>query len=214
VIELAPALTGKGAATRQRIVEGAAAEIRERGAALTTLDHVGARTSTSKSQLFHYFPRGKEELLLAVARFEADRVLTEQQPQLGQLTSWPAWRAWRDKVVARYLSQGLNCPLHVLMTQLGRNTPGAQAVMTELTEQWQAEITVGIRHMRDIGETDPELDADRSAAALLAGIQGGVLMMLSTGRATHLEAALDVGIENLRRVDGQRGTPVTEVIIE
>ena len=83
--------TARGMATRQRIVEGAAAEIRERGVAMTTLDDVRARTGTSKSQLFHYFPGGKEELLLAVARYEADRVLTDQQPQLGELTSWPAW---------------------------------------------------------------------------------------------------------------------------
>ncbi|MGH3764064.1 MAG: TetR/AcrR family transcriptional regulator [Pseudonocardiaceae bacterium] len=191
-------LTRKGAATRQRIVEGAAAEIRERGVAITTLDDVRARTGTSKSQLFHYFPGGKEELLLAVARYEADRVLTDQQPQLGDLTSWPAWLAWRDTVVARYLGQGQHCPLNVLVSQLGRNTPGAQAVVTELMRQWQSEITAGIRHMQDATEVDPELDADRAAAALLAGIQGGVQMMLSTGRITHLEAALDVSIENLR----------------
>ncbi|MFC7624159.1 hypothetical protein [Microlunatus sp. GCM10028923] len=45
-------------------------------------------TRTSKGQLFHYFPGGKEELLLAVARHEADRVLDDQQPHLGDLTSW------------------------------------------------------------------------------------------------------------------------------
>ncbi|MGH3782342.1 MAG: TetR/AcrR family transcriptional regulator [Pseudonocardiaceae bacterium] len=195
---MARTLTRKGAATRQRIVEGAAAEIRERGVAITTLDDVRAKTGTSKSQLFHYFPGGKEELLLAVARYEADRVLTDQQPQLGELTSWPAWLAWRDTVVARYLGQGQHCPLSVLVSQLGRNTPGAQAVVTELMHQWQAEITAGIRHMQDATEVDPELNADRAAAALLAGIQGGVVMMLSTGRITHLEAALDVSIENLR----------------
>ncbi len=34
-----------------------------------------ARTGTSKGQLFHYFPAGKDELLVAVAQFEADQVL-------------------------------------------------------------------------------------------------------------------------------------------
>jgi hypothetical protein len=42
------------------------------------------------------------------------------------------------------------------------------------------------------------LDADRVAAALLAGIQGGVGVMLATGDLSYLEAALDVGIESLR----------------
>ncbi|MFC6021792.1 TetR/AcrR family transcriptional regulator [Plantactinospora solaniradicis] len=191
-------MTQKGAATRQRIIEGAAAEVRERGVAATTLDDVRARTGTSKSQLFHYFPDGKDELLLAVARYEADRVLTDQQPQLGDLTSWPAWTAWRDRVVARYLGQGMDCPLNGLVAHLGRSTPGAQAVVTELLRTWQAEISAGIRHMQGIGEVDPGLDADQTSAALLAGIQGGVVVMLATGRITHLEAALDVGIDNLR----------------
>ncbi|MEV4051769.1 TetR/AcrR family transcriptional regulator [Amycolatopsis sp. NPDC049688] len=195
---MSPELTPKGAATRQRIVEGAAAEIRERGVAVTTLDDVRARTGTSKSQLFHYFPDGKEELLLAVARFESDQVLEVQQPELGQLTSWAAWRRWRDTVVSHYDGRGRHCPLNVLISQLGRSTPGAQAVVGEMLRRWQDAIAAGVRHLQQAGEVAAELDADRTAAALLAGIQGGVVVMLSTGRIDHLEAALDVGIENLR----------------
>ena len=130
---------------------------------------------------------------------EFDRVLADQQPQLGALITWASWLAWRDTVVARYREQGQQCPLNALVNQLGRMTPGAQAVVVELMSQWQAEISAGVRHMQDAGEVDPELDADRVAGALLAGIQGGVVMMLSTGRITHLEAALDVSIESLRK---------------
>jgi AcrR family transcriptional regulator len=191
-------LTRKGAATRQRILDGAAAHIREHGVAATTLDDVLARTATSKSQLFHYFPGGREELLLAVARLEADRVLEDQRPQLSDLTSWPAWQLWRDKVVDRYRSQGRLCPLNSVMSQLGSTTPGAQAVVTELMRLWQAEIAAGVRHMQDAGEIDPGLDPDRAAGALLAGIQGGVLIQMSTGQTAHLEAALDMGIAYLR----------------
>ena len=108
-------LTPKGAATRDRIIEGASAEIRENGVT-ATLDDIRVRTGTSKSQLFHYFPDGREQLLLAVARYEADRVLADQQPQLGDLTSWASWRAWRDAVVARYREQGQQCPLSALIT--------------------------------------------------------------------------------------------------
>jgi hypothetical protein len=42
------------------------------------------------------------------------------------------------------------------------------------------------------------LNAERVAAALLAGIQGGVGIMLATGDLTYLEAALDIGIGSLR----------------
>ncbi|MGI5254890.1 TetR/AcrR family transcriptional regulator [Actinacidiphila glaucinigra] len=194
---MAPRLTAKGAATRQRIVEGAAEQIRERGATETTLDDIRARTATSKSQLFHYFPGGKEELLLAVARHEAGRVLSDQQPHLGALTSRQAWYDWRDAVVDRYRRQGQQCPLGSLVSQLSPATPGAQAVTRELLASWQAQITSGIRAMQEKREISPELDADRAAAALLAGIQGGVSILMSTGSLTHLEVALDLGIERL-----------------
>ncbi|MFC8824231.1 TetR/AcrR family transcriptional regulator [Streptomyces sp. NPDC057137] len=191
-------LTPKGRATRARIVEGAAQVLRERGVALATLDDIRARTGTSKSQLFHYFPDGKDQLLLAVARYEADRVLDDQQPYLGRLDSWETWYRWRDAVVERYEAQGDQCPLGSLFLQVGRSNPGARAIVVELMRQWQEYLAAGIRALQDRGQVGAGLDVEQTAAALLAGIQGGVSIMLSTGRSTHLRAALDVGIMRLR----------------
>jgi len=191
-------LTAKGRATRQRIIDGAAAEIREHGVAVATLDDIMARTETSKSQLFHYFPDGKEQLLLAVATHEAQQVLDDQQPYLGELTSWAAWQRWRDAVVDRYRRQGQNCPLSVLMSEIGRATPGAQAVTSALMRQWHDEIATGVRHMQSAEKVSDDLNAEHVAAALLAGIQGGVGIMLATGDLSYLEAALDIGIASLR----------------
>ncbi|MFF7248024.1 TetR/AcrR family transcriptional regulator [Embleya sp. NPDC008237] len=194
-------LTRKGAATRQRIVEGAAEQIRAQGVFSLRLEDVMARTATSKSQLFHYFPDGKDELLLAVARQEAARVIDDQQPELGSLTSWAAWYRWRDKVLARYREQGVDCPLHVALSEMGTATDAARSVAGELLQVWQQRLTAGIRHMQNSGEIAPERDAEREAAALLAGIQGGVLILLTTGRIAHLEAALDLGIAHMRSPD-------------
>ncbi|MFI9201963.1 TetR/AcrR family transcriptional regulator [Streptomyces sp. NPDC053048] len=191
-------LTRKGTATRQRIVEGAADQIREQGVFAVRLEDVMARTATSKSQLFHYFPGGKDELLLAVARHEAARVIHDQEPELSSLTSWPAWQLWRDKVVARYRAQGSDCPLHAALARLGGTTDATRTVAGELIGRWQHQLAAGIRHMQGSGAIAPELDADREAAALLAGIQGGVLILMTTGGSTHLEAALDRGIAHLR----------------
>jgi hypothetical protein len=52
--------------------------------------------------------------------------------------------------------------------------------------------------MQSQGKIAASTDADRAAAALLAAIQGGVGIMLATGDASYLEAALDVGIDSLR----------------
>lgn len=199
-------LTRKGRETRRRIVEGAAEEIRERGAADTTLDDIRARTATSKSQIFHYFPGGKEELLLAVAAREADRVLEDQEPHLSDLRTWSAWRDWRDAVLRRYEQQGVNCPLGVLITELGRTTPAAQQLTGQLISTWQAALREGVLAMQEAGEIDRRLDADRTAAALVAAVQGGVTILMATGGIAHLEAALDTTLSLLRAgaPDGQR----------
>ncbi|MFJ9119223.1 TetR/AcrR family transcriptional regulator [Streptomyces sp. NPDC102394] len=195
---MAQVATAKGRATRARIVEGAAEVLREQGVAFTTLDDIRSRTGTSKSQLFHYFPNGKDELLLAVAQFEADRVLEDQQPHLGRLDSWESWQRWRDAVVERYERQGEHCPLGSLFLQVGRSRPGARAIVTELMRQWQQQLAHGMLALQAKDLVSPELDVDRTAAALLAGIQGGVTMMMSTGDSTHLKAALDTGLDYLR----------------
>ena len=191
-------LTAKGVATRERIVAAAAAEIRERGVSAVTLDDVGRRSRTGKSQLFHYFPDGKEQLLLAVAEREADQVLQDQEPHLGQLTSWDAWHEWRDAVVEKYRRQGVNCPLGVLITEIGRHTPAAQAVTAKLLSQWQRRIQAGIEDMKATGEIRSEVDPARASAALVAAIQGGVAILMSSGSAQHLEYALDLCLDYLR----------------
>jgi AcrR family transcriptional regulator len=116
-------LTAKGAATRARIIEGAATLIRAHGAASTSLDDVMAATATSKSQLFHYFPRGREDLLLAVARHEAEQVLAAQQPYLSDLSSARKWWAWQRAVVAHYGELADRCPLGALSAQPGKTSP-------------------------------------------------------------------------------------------
>jgi AcrR family transcriptional regulator len=191
------ALTSKGQATRQRIIEGAAVYLRSDEPGEVTLDDIRALTGTSKGQIFHYFPGGKEELLLEVARYESERVLADQQPHLGALTSWAAWDRWRDAVVARYRAQGRNCPLGSLIAQAGA-TPGAAEVVVSLLERWREHIRQGIDGMQRAGLVRDGVDADQASAAFVAGIQGGVSVLRSTGSTSHLEAAMDTLIDYLR----------------
>jgi hypothetical protein len=84
------------------------------------------------------------------------------------------------------------------MSEIGRTTPGAQAVTSELMAKWHSAIAAGIRSLQEQGKITTANDPDRAAAALLAGIQGGVGIMLATGDLSYLEAALDEGIAALR----------------
>jgi AcrR family transcriptional regulator len=191
-------LTAKGRATRQRIIDGAAAYLLSDEPGEVTLDDIRAVTKTSKGQLFHYFPGGKEELLLTVAKFEASRVLADQQPHLGALDSWAAWDAWLLAVIGRYRAQGTHCPLSSLMNQVG-SVPGAAEVVTTLLETWQGHLRRGIIAMQERGLIGGSVDPERTSAAFITGIQGGVSVLRSTGSTAHLEATLSLLMEYLQQ---------------
>src|SRR5690348_15722173 len=90
--------TAKGRATRARIVAAAAALIRERGVAETSLDDVIEHAGVSKSQLYLYF-EGRAALLREVVTHNTELFLQAQEPHLGSLESWKAIRRWLDALV-------------------------------------------------------------------------------------------------------------------
>jgi AcrR family transcriptional regulator len=192
-------LTAKGAATRTRIVEGAAALIREQGVANVGLDDIRAATATSKSQLFHYFPDGKSDLLFAVAQHEADQVLAEQQPFLGDLTSWRKWQAWRRRIIEIYDSQRAGCPLSALIAQLRPGNPEVQQVVTDLSARWRDLLADGVRALRAAGEIDQSIDPDQAGIAILAAVTGGATLLIATDELAYLEIALTTALDDLRR---------------
>jgi AcrR family transcriptional regulator len=197
-------LTAKGSATRSRIVAGAATLIRDRGVTEVGLDDIRTATATSKSQLFHYFPDGKTELLHAVAIHEADAVIADQQPQLDELTSWKAWWAWRDVVVDKYARQGDRCPLAALTGQLGPADPATRTIIADLLNTWRELLAAGVRAVRPETAKRGGAEADRIADSILAAVQGGVVMLQATGELRHLEHALDTALEPLRDANERR----------
>jgi AcrR family transcriptional regulator len=192
-------LTAKGAATRQRIVDGAALLIREQGVVNVGLDDIRAATATSKSQLFHYFPDGKADLMLAVARREAEQVIAEQLPQLGDLTTWRKWQAWRRRVIKMYDEQREGCALSALVGQLGLGDTTTRQIVGDMLDRWLQYLVDGVEALRSSGEIDASVDPVRAATAILTAVNGGATMLVATDRITYLETALTTAIDDLRR---------------
>ncbi|WP_446220441.1 TetR/AcrR family transcriptional regulator [Micromonospora sp. IBHARD004] len=180
-------LTPKGAATRGRIVAGAAALIRAQGVEHTGLDDIRSVTATSKSQLFHYFPGGRGDLLYAVAAHEATQVIADQQPALDQLGPPHTWVVWRSVVVRKYREQGRECPLRSLTSQLADSDPRIGPLVASLLEDWHARLEAGAVRA---GMSSP----GALATSILAAVQGGVGLLMATGNVSYLETALDIAI--------------------
>src|SRR3954462_2243152 len=113
--------TAKGRATRERVIDTAAALVFENGVAATSLDDVRARAHVSKGQLYHYFV-DKDDLVHAVVERTIEQVLAAQ-PGLADLSSWRAIRGWLDALVDLQRRRGGvgGCPIGGLASELAKH---------------------------------------------------------------------------------------------
>ena len=88
-------LTAKGRPRRRRIVDTAADLMVERGVLAVSLDEVGRVTSTSQSQMYHYFA-SKDDLVAAVVTCVRDRILAFHGDLLVAVDSLEGLRGWAD----------------------------------------------------------------------------------------------------------------------
>lgn len=195
---MASPVTSRGRETRERIVEGATALMVERGVGRTSLDDVRARTGVSKSQLYHYFTN-KDDLVHAVIDRTVTSVL-DAQPELADLSTWPAIEAWFDGLVElqveRHAAGG--CPIGGLAGELADHDPAARGLLAEGYDRWEAPLRTGLATMRERGELSGDADPDRLATAVLALIQGGLVLTQTRRDPDQLRTALDAGLALMR----------------
>jgi len=190
------ALTRKGAQTRKRIVEAAAGLILQQGVAGTTLEDVRAEAGVSSSQIYHYFA-DKETLVRAVVDYRAQTVVGEiHEPMLAAIEGIDGLRAWRDMIVSTQRDAGCQggCPLGSLGSELAELDHTARRDVATGYRRWEAAIRACLQGMRDRGQLVPGADADQLATAMLAALQGGLLLAQVERDVRPLAAALDVMI--------------------
>jgi AcrR family transcriptional regulator len=184
-----PRLTPKGARTRARIVEEAAALIHERGVAGTTLDDVRVAAEVSGSQLSHYFA-DKEELVQAVIDYQADAIVNRNRHALGSANGVEAWRKMVIAAAKRTKAKG-GCALGSLVGQLAESDPEARALIAAGFDQWAAAIGDGLRSLQADGKLPSGIAPDDLATTLLATLQGGLLLSQVHQSARPFETAVN-----------------------
>jgi TetR/AcrR family transcriptional regulator, transcriptional repressor for nem operon len=192
-------LTPKGRATRERIVAAAAELMSQRGVARTTIEDIQEAAAVSTSQMYHYFA-DKGDLVAAVIDFQTDRVLAVQHMGLYRLECLEDLRRWRDIMVdlMRRLGCVGGCPIGSLANDLAETDPLARAQVARSFVQWETMIRDGLKAIAARGELPDVTEVDNLALAMLAAIQGGLLLSQVRRDTTPLEAAVDTMIEHLR----------------
>lgn len=192
-------LTAKGRSTKERIVRVASELMLERGVARTTIEDIQGAANVSTSQMYHYFG-DKEDLVAAVIDLQSSQVLGRQQLALFPLDSIAALVRWRNAVVDVMRGRGCmgGCPIGSLANELSDTDPLARARLARAFAQWEDMIREGLAAIVERGELPSGSDVDRLAMAVLAGVQGGLLLSQLRRDTEPLEAALDTMIEHLR----------------
>ncbi|MDT5125119.1 MAG: TetR/AcrR family transcriptional regulator, transcriptional repressor for nem operon [Mycobacterium sp.] len=197
-------LTPKGRATRERIVAAAAELMSQRGVARTTIEDIQEAAAVSTSQMYHYFA-DKGDLVAAVIDFQTDRVLAVQHMGLDRLECLEDLRRWRDIIVdmLRRLGCAGGCPIGSLGSDLAETDPLARAQVARSFVQWENMIRDGLTAIAARGELPDGTEVDHLALAMLAAIQGGLLLSQVRRDTAPLEAAVDTMIEHLRALGVQ-----------
>lgn len=189
-------LTRKGEATRQRIVAAAAQLMYQRGVTEATLEDVRAAAGVSGSQIYHYFA-DKQALLLAVIEYQTEAVLGMQQPLFGRMDSMPGLRRWRDALVEyqRRMQCRGGCPIGSIGGEVAERNPEARLAVASGFLRWETAIRDALTAMHGRGELDA--DPDNLALAVLAALQGGLLLTQIQRETRPLEIALDTILDHV-----------------
>jgi TetR/AcrR family transcriptional repressor of nem operon len=191
-------LTARGAETRLRIVAAAAQLMFEKGVAESTLEDIRAAAGVSGSQVYHYFA-DKNALVRAVIEYQTDTVLDTQGEHLDHLDTLAGLRAWRDLIVdhQRRLQCRGGCPIGALGAEVAETDEAARIAVAEGFRRWETRIQQGISSMHARGELPAEVDPEEVALALLAAMQGGLLLTQIQRQTKPLEVALDAMLDRI-----------------
>ena len=190
--------TERGRASRERIVERAAELFAERGIAATSVDEVLEAAGAGKGQFYHYF-RGRDELAAAAVGYRCGQVLTGLTQALGGVSSLAGLEQALAGFVAGFEQAGMpGCPIGTLAAEVAERNEGARRQAAAAFDAWEQLFADAISRMRERGELRAEASPGVLATALLASIEGGMVLSQTRKDPASLRIAVEAGLARVR----------------
>lgn len=204
--------TKKGRATRERIIAAAADLMYRHGVAGTSTPSVRDAAGVSSSQIYHYFG-DKDDLTKAVIAHQTGMIVALHTQLLTRVENLDALDGWRDFLVdtARQQSGMGGCPLGSLASELADDHPWARQAISASFDHWLTAIRTALATLVDNRTLRGDTDINQLALALLAAIQGGMILAQAQRNTAALEAGLDTALAAVRShaTDTETATPST-----
>jgi TetR/AcrR family transcriptional regulator, transcriptional repressor for nem operon len=190
--------TGRGRASRERIVERAAELFAERGIAGTSLDEVLAAAGAGKGQFYHYF-RSRDELAAAAVGQRCAQAVAGLAQALGGVSSLAGLEQALAGFIAGFEQLGLpGCPIGTLATEVAGRNEAARLQAAAGFDAWERLLADALARMRQRGELRADAQPAVLATGLLASIEGGMVLSQTRKDPASLRIAVNAGLAQVR----------------
>lgn len=169
--------TGKGRATRDRILDAAAELMRTQGIAGTSLDKILGLSKTGKSQFYHYF-QDRSAFLRALLQHQLGAMAAALGSHTENLGRWAGIEAWLESICIWNESRESigGCPLGVLAMEEAPRDDELRGELAKVFVQWHAPLRDGLDRLQERGELRAEAPTSELAEFVCTAVQGGFLL--------------------------------------
>ncbi|MFD8834858.1 TetR/AcrR family transcriptional regulator [Streptomyces griseofuscus] len=174
--------------TSERLIESTRDLLWERGYVGTSPKAILERAGAGQGSMYHHF-KGKPDLALAAIRRTAEQLRAAAERSLeGPGTPYERIEAYlrREREVLR------GCPVgRLTMDPDVIASAELRAPVTETLAAIRERLAEIVEEGKRQGQFAPELDAERTAATILATVQGGYVLARAAGSPAAFDAAVD-----------------------
>src|SRR5437588_11793355 len=172
---------------RQRMVESAAVLMREKGVEGTSFSDVVDASGAPRGSIYHYFPRGKAQLVEEATRYGTDFVVAGLAASLEDANVAASVRKF-GMFYAEILRDSdftAGCPVLAAALE-GERSPAARDAAGQGFRQWEEMLSEGLRH-----EGLKTEDAAPLATLIVSSLEGAVALSRAQRTTRPLEAVID-----------------------
>lgn len=175
-------------ATRDRLIRAASKLFLQRSYAAVGVNEICAAADAAKGSFYHFFPTKSDLAIAVIDRHAAAMWALHDQHESAARGAAGRLRAVTDVVeevqgkLHRSFGRMVGCPLGNLGVELGTTDDPAGAHVADVLAQWERRIA---RHCHDVAEAGllrRGVDPDELATAILATMQGMILLAKVGGR--------------------------------
>lgn len=182
---------------RERVVAVAVDVIRVRGLGAVDLVEIIESAGVDADEAVDLFP-DLDALVEAVVEDQLAKVLAVQRPVLAVVKSLPDLDIWRTTVLEATDGGMSACPLGSLVGTFDKGHERGRGVLRAAFASWEAHVAAALSRLRDNGELTADADTDELTTALMAALQGGLLLAQTTRDTAQLVSALDMALDRIR----------------